>query len=79
MIQAIDDDLLDAIAIAGRLDVARDRLAGWQSIADTAVLMVPFYGVAQDLAREMFLAILDVFGAARTGAEPGGPEAQPAA
>jgi probable F420-dependent oxidoreductase len=61
MIAAIDDDLLDAIAIAGRTDEARDRLAAWEGVAGRAILAPPWYGVSDARGREMHAAILDSF------------------
>lgn len=61
MVDAIDDDLLDAIAIAGRPDEARDRLAAWEGIADAAILVPPFYGVDAGFGRELWLAIVEAF------------------
>lgn len=62
MIRAIDDDLLDAIAIAGRPDEARDRLKAWQGLAETAVLAIPFFGVGAEFGRELWHAIVATFG-----------------
>jgi probable F420-dependent oxidoreductase len=67
MIAAIDDELLDAIAIAGRPDEARQRLAAWDGVAGTAILSPPFYGVEPGFGRELWQAIVDTFGGS-TGA-----------
>lgn len=50
MAELIDDEFLDAIAIAGRPDEAADRLAAWDGVADRVVLGVPWYGI--DAARQ---------------------------
>jgi probable F420-dependent oxidoreductase len=50
MTDLIDDELLDAIAIAGRPDEALDRLRAWESVADRVILGVPWYGM--DAARQ---------------------------
>jgi probable F420-dependent oxidoreductase len=50
MADLVDDELLDAIAIAGRPDEALDRLAAWSGIADRVILGVPWYGM--DAARQ---------------------------
>jgi probable F420-dependent oxidoreductase len=62
MIRAIDDELLDTIAIAGPPDEARHRLAAWDGIADRAILALPFYGVEAGFGRELWLAIVETFG-----------------
>lgn len=56
----IDDQLLDAIAIAGRPDELRDRLASWESVPTIgrAILAPPWYGLDDGTAREMTAAIL---------------------
>jgi alkanesulfonate monooxygenase SsuD/methylene tetrahydromethanopterin reductase-like flavin-dependent oxidoreductase (luciferase family) len=66
--ELIDDELLDAIAIAGRPDEAADRLRAWEGIADRVVLGVPWYGMKADRQREAIAAALE-FGAsvARAG------------
>jgi probable F420-dependent oxidoreductase len=67
MAAAIDDELLDSIAIAGRPDEARDRLAAWEGVATRAILVPPFFGVGEGLGREMWHTIVDVFGAVPVG------------
>lgn len=64
MIAAIDDELLDAVAIAGRPDEARDRLQAWAGIADRAILAPPWYGVDEGFGRELSDAIVDTLGPA---------------
>jgi len=62
MVAAIDDELLDEIAIAGRPDEARDRLERWAAIADRVVLAPPYYEVDESLGRELWFGVLDRFG-----------------
>jgi probable F420-dependent oxidoreductase len=69
MIELVDDELLDAIAIAGRPDEAADRLAGWLTAAASAgatvervVLSAPWYGLEADRHREMIETIGQTFG-----------------
>jgi probable F420-dependent oxidoreductase len=50
MAELIDDDLLDAIAVAGRPDEAIDRLRAWDGVAERVILGVPWYGT--DAARQ---------------------------
>jgi probable F420-dependent oxidoreductase len=67
MAELIDDELLDAIAIAGRPDEAADRLRAWEGVADRVVLGVPWYGMNADRQRVAIEAALE-FGARGTGA-----------
>ncbi len=60
--ELIDDELLDAIAIAGRPDEAADRLRAWDGIAERVVLGVPWYGMDGARQREAIAAALE-FGA----------------
>jgi alkanesulfonate monooxygenase SsuD/methylene tetrahydromethanopterin reductase-like flavin-dependent oxidoreductase (luciferase family) len=62
MAALIDDELLDAIAIAGRPDEAADRLRAWEGVADRVVLGVPWYGMDAGRQREAIDAALE-FGA----------------
>ena len=69
MIELVDDELLDAIAVAGRSDEARDRLAGWHAAAARAgatiervVLSAPWYGMDPGRHREMIEAIGETLG-----------------
>jgi len=66
MAELIDDELLDAIAIAGRPDEALDRLAAWEGVAERVVLGVPWYGMTPERQREAIEAALDL--GARCGA-----------
>lgn len=59
MAAAIDDELLDAIAIAGRPDEVRDRLRAWEGIAERAILAPPWYGLADGERRAMTSALVD--------------------
>jgi alkanesulfonate monooxygenase SsuD/methylene tetrahydromethanopterin reductase-like flavin-dependent oxidoreductase (luciferase family) len=69
MVELVDDDLLDAIAVAGPADEAADRLAAWLGAAATAgapvdrvVLTAPWYGLDADRQREMVETIGETFG-----------------
>ena len=61
MIAAIDDELLDAIAIAGRPDEAIDRLAAWEGVAGEVILAPPWYRVAPEAGRQYSAAIVGAF------------------
>jgi probable F420-dependent oxidoreductase len=69
MLEAVDDELLDAIAVAGRPDEARDGLGDWRAAAASAgatvervVLTAPWYGLDADRQREMIETIGETFG-----------------
>jgi probable F420-dependent oxidoreductase len=66
MADLIDDELLDAIAIAGRPDEALDRLRAWEGVADRVILGVPWYGMAADRQRDVLAAALDLGARAAT-------------
>ena len=59
MAELIDDDLLDAIAIAGRPNEALDRLGAWAGIADRVVFGVPWYAMSVAGQRDAIEAALD--------------------
>ena len=67
MAAAIDDGLLDAVAVAGRPDEIRDRLRAWEGLAERVILAPPWYGVDPGERREMTAAIVDAVGS-------GGPD-----
>ena len=60
MAELIDDELLDAIAVAGRPDEAPDRLRAWEGVADRVVLGVPWYGMDRILQSDAISAALDL-------------------
>ncbi len=60
MAELIDDELLDAIAVAGRPDEALDRLRAWESIADRVILGVPWYGPGPEEQRDAIEAALEI-------------------
>ncbi len=66
MTELIDDELLDAVAVAGRPDEALDRLRAWEGVADRVVLGVPWYGMPRDRQREAISAALELAGSALT-------------
>jgi probable F420-dependent oxidoreductase len=62
MAELIDDELLDAIAIAGRPDEAPDRLRAWEGVSDRVILGVPWYAMNAGPQRDAISAALE-FGA----------------
>jgi probable F420-dependent oxidoreductase len=63
MSEAIPDELVDAIAIAGRPEEVRDRLRQWRGLTDHPLLYPPSAGVKPERVRENLAAIADTFGA----------------
>jgi alkanesulfonate monooxygenase SsuD/methylene tetrahydromethanopterin reductase-like flavin-dependent oxidoreductase (luciferase family) len=59
---AIPDELVDEIAIAGPPDEARERLAEWRDLCDEPLLYAPTAGVPPERVRANLDAILDLFG-----------------
>ncbi len=55
----IDDELLDAIAVAGRPDEARGRLAAWRGVAERLVVGPPWYGLRPGAEAEAMAAVLE--------------------
>lgn len=62
MSQAIPDALLDEIAVTGRPDEARDRLAQWQDLTSHPLLYPPSVGASRERVIENLAAITDTFG-----------------
>lgn len=62
MSAAVSDEMLDAIAIAGRPDEVRDRLAQWEGLTDQALLYPPTVGARPERVRENLAAIAETFG-----------------
>jgi probable F420-dependent oxidoreductase len=50
MARLVDDELLDAVAVAGTPDEAAGRIRAWEGVAERAILGVPWYGL--DAARQ---------------------------
>jgi probable F420-dependent oxidoreductase len=62
MSEAVTDELLDEIAIAGRPDEVRDRLRQWQGLSGHPLLYPPSAGARPERVRENLAAIADTFG-----------------
>jgi hypothetical protein len=60
MAELIDDELLDAIAIAGRPDEVLDRLRAWDGTADRVILGVPWYGMEAGRQRDATSAAMEL-------------------
>lgn len=61
MSRAVPDEMVDAIAIAGRPDEARHKLEQWEGLTDHVLLYSPTVGVRGERVRENIDAIVDTF------------------
>ena len=61
MSAAVPDELLDAIAVTGRPEEARDRLRAWGGLTDQVLLYPAAVGASPDRLRENVAAIIDTF------------------
>ncbi len=64
MSDAVPDELVDAIAIAGRPDEVRDQLKAWDGLAEHVLFYSPSIGVSPERAHENLAAINDTFASA---------------
>jgi probable F420-dependent oxidoreductase len=62
MIELIDDELCDAIAIAGPGDEVRDAAARWEGVADRLLVAGPWYGPSAGRMMENYQALVETFG-----------------
>jgi probable F420-dependent oxidoreductase len=62
MNDAVTDDMIDAIAIAGTPDDVRDQIKQWDGLTDQVLLYPPSVGVKSARVRENLDAIIDTFG-----------------
>lgn len=63
MASLIDDELCDAIAVAGSPDEARDRVQQWDGIADRLMVAGPWWGPSPGRMMENYQALVETFGA----------------
>jgi probable F420-dependent oxidoreductase len=61
MANAVTDEMVDAIAIAGRPDEARDKLHEWRDLTDHVLLYSPSVGMGGSRLRDNVDAIIDTF------------------
>ena len=61
MAAAVPDEMVDAIAIAGRPDEVRDQLKQWEKLADHVLLYSPSVGMKPGRVAENVDAIIDTF------------------
>ncbi len=65
MVELIDDELCDAIAVAGRPDEVKERVTQWERVADRMVMAGPWYGPSFERMLENGQALLETFGTRR--------------
>lgn len=61
MAAAVPDEMVDAIAITGRPDEARDQLAQWKGLAEHVLFYSPSVGIKSERVAENVDAIIDTF------------------
>jgi probable F420-dependent oxidoreductase len=62
MASLIDDELCDAIAVAGPPDEVRDRVKAWDGIADRLMVSGPWWGPSPGRMMENYQALVETFG-----------------
>jgi alkanesulfonate monooxygenase SsuD/methylene tetrahydromethanopterin reductase-like flavin-dependent oxidoreductase (luciferase family) len=62
MVELIDDELCDAIAVAGAADEVRERVAAWDGVADRIMVSGPWYGPSAGRMMENYQALVETFG-----------------
>jgi probable F420-dependent oxidoreductase len=61
MVKAVPDEMVDAIAIAGRPEDVRDQLKQWDGLADHVLLYSPSIGLSPERGTENLDAIVETF------------------
>jgi probable F420-dependent oxidoreductase len=62
MVELIDDQLCDAIAVAGTADEAKHKIERWEQIADRVSVGGPWYGLSPERMLENYHALVETFG-----------------
>lgn len=62
MLRAIDDEMVDEIAVAGTPDEVRDQLRAWEPLSDEVLLYSPSFGLSEGRVQENLDAMVDTFG-----------------
>ncbi len=63
MTEAVTDEMVDEIAIAGTPDEVKDQLKAWEGLADHVLLYTPSIGLKGERVQENLDAIVDTFAA----------------
>lgn len=61
MVEAVPDEMVDAIALTGTPDEVKDKIRQWESIADHVLLYSPSIGMSADRQMENQQLIVDTF------------------
>ena len=62
MVELIDDELCDAIAVAGPKDEVVDKVKRWEGVADRLMVAGPWYGPSPGRVMENYTALVETFG-----------------
>jgi probable F420-dependent oxidoreductase len=62
MVDLVDDELCDAIALAGTPDEVKERMGAWAEIADRVSIAGPWYGPRPERMLENYQALVATFG-----------------
>jgi probable F420-dependent oxidoreductase len=62
MTALIDDELCDAIAVAGPVGEVRDRVRQWDKVSDRLMVAGPWYGPSPGRMMENYQALVETFG-----------------
>ncbi|HYN36880.1 MAG TPA: LLM class flavin-dependent oxidoreductase, partial [Actinomycetota bacterium] len=63
MVELIDDELCDAIAVAGTKDEVKEKVQNWAGVADRIMVAGPWYGPTPERMFENYQALVETFGA----------------
>lgn len=61
MVELIDDELCDAIGVAGSSEVVKDKVAAYASVADRVSVAGPWYGPRPERMLENYQALVETF------------------
>lgn len=64
MVELIDDELCDAIAVAGPADEIKEKVKRWEGLADRLMVAGPWYGPSAGRLMENYTALVETFGPA---------------
>ena len=62
MVRLIDDELCDAIAVAGTKEEVKEKVRAWNGIADRVMVAGPWYGPKPERMLENYQALVETFG-----------------
>jgi probable F420-dependent oxidoreductase len=62
MVELVDDELCDSIAVAGTKDEAREAARRWEGVADRLLVAGPWYGPSAGRLMENYQALVETFG-----------------